>query len=75
MTINLSTLHDAHTAYANSGWLERFEGADPEDRSDERSVARFLRRECGADRVTEAEFNALLSRYAVEVLGWSPSDL
>lgn len=67
--INVSTLCDAETAFVNSGWFDRLENVETD------AAATFIRRHCSADRIDEAELNNLLGRFAVEVMGWSASDI
>lgn len=68
-TVNLTTLDDAKTAFTNSGWFERFGGDDTDSASPD-VVGRYLRHHSGG-HITEAELNNLLSRFAVDVLGWT----
>jgi hypothetical protein len=67
--INVSSFMDAKTVFDNSGWLERFDDDESE------RAARFIRKHCSADNIDENEFNTLMKRFAVEVVGWSPTDL
>lgn len=67
--LNISSISDARGSFQNSGWLDRFD----EDVSWE--AAEFLRSNASADRIDEDEFNALLDRFAVEIVGWNEADL
>lgn len=67
--MNVSTYKDAATAFGNSGWLDRFE-ADETERA-----ARFIFANASSDQVDTDEFNALMERFAVEVVGWDKADL
>lgn len=66
---NVSTTRDAETAFSNSGWLDRFENDETE------RAGAFIRKNSSADHIDEDEFNALMARFAVEVVGWKPEDL
>ncbi|WP_337186560.1 hypothetical protein [Phenylobacterium sp.] len=65
---NVSTIRDAETAFANSGWLDRFEGDEAE------RAAAFIRRHA-PDHITADDLDELMGRFAVEVVGWAEGDL
>lgn len=67
--MNISSVNNAATAFRNSGWLDRFDDDETE------RAARFIRRESSGDYIDDEKFDALMRRFAVEIVGWLPTDL
>jgi len=63
--VNVSTLTATEAAVLNSGWLARLH-----DDADLEEIATFIRASVNSDEIDEDEFEKLVHKYLIEIVGW-----